>query len=504
MGIQKNRNTEKEGIQLNTFMAEDFLLETETAKQLYEQVEKQPIFDFHNHLSAQEIYEDKGYQTITEVWLYGDHYKWRAMRAMGISEELITGPASDRERFDAWAATVPNLIGNPLYHWTHLELKRYFGCDLTVCPEYADAIWDLTKEKLENGLTARKLLELQRVEVVGTTDDPADTLKWHQKLKEEGYPIQVCPTFRPDRALGIEKPDFPEYITKLEEAAGQRVTDFTGLVEVLEGRLDFFKELGCVASDHSLERWIFSPMFREGAKFGESAKSGQAGKPGEASWAAQVFRRRLEGEALNEEEIGCYRSALLLELGRLYAKKGIVMQLHIGAVRNQSERLYRRLGADIGCDGMDDQSVARELTAFLSALDQENLLPKTVLYGLNPQMNEMLAVLAGSFGGAGVRCKVQLGPAWWFSDHKKGMEEQLECFANVSALSGFIGMTTDSRSFLSFTRHEYFRRIFCNLVGAWVERGEYPGKTPSEQARLTELVKGVCGENARAFFQRER
>ena len=475
---------------MNKFMAEDFLLETETAKRLFEQVKEQPIFDFHNHLSAQEIYEDKQYHNITEVWLYGDHYKWRAMRAMGILEDRITGSASDRERFDAWVSTVPHLIGNPLYHWTHLELKRYFDCDLTVCPEHADAIWEWTKQKLEQGLTARKLLEMQRVELVGTTDDPADDLHWHRKLQEEGYPIEVCPTFRPDRALGIEKPDFPDYIAKLGQTAEKAITGFAGLVEVLKERLGFFRSLGCMAADHSLERWIFSPLTEDGKMVSDGSER-----------LEQIWKRRLAGELLSEEEIGGYRSALLLELGRMYAEKGIVMQLHIGAVRNQSERLYQRLGADIGCDGMDDRSVARELTALLSALDQEEALPKTVLYGLNPQMNEMLAVLAGSFGGSGVRCKVQLGPAWWFCDHKKGMEEQMECFASVSMLSGFIGMTTDSRSFLSFTRHEYFRRIFCNLIGKWVEHGEYPGETLKEQAWLTELVKGVCGENAKKFLK---
>ena len=464
---------------MKTFMDENFLLETETARMLYAKAKEMPIFDFHNHLSAKEIYEDKSYQNITEVWLYGDHYKWRGMRACGTPEELVTGPASDRDRFDAWMKTVPQLIGNPLYHWTHLELKRYFGCDLVACPENADAIWELTGKKLrEEGLTARKLLEMQNVELLGTTDDPADDLCWHQKLREENYTIRVLPTFRPDRALGIDKADFVEYMDKLGEAAGRKIATFDDLTEVLEERLMFFKSQGCVASDHSIEKWAFDQNVLNGVDLNA------------------LYTKRLAGEMLTDEEVGLFRSALLLKLGRVYAREGIVMQLHVGAIRNQSARMFAKLGADVGCDGMDDRSYARELTALLSALDETSELPKIVLYGLNPSMNEFLAILCGSYAQAGIRNKVQLGSAWWFCDHKKGMEDQMECFASESVLAGFVGMTTDSRSFLSFTRHEYFRRILCNLVGKWVEAGEYP----YDEAFLVKLVEDISCRNAREFF----
>lgn len=460
-------------------MGEDFLLGTETAKALYAQVKELPIFDFHNHLSAEEIYRDREFHNLTEAWLQGDHYKWRAMRAMGISEEKITGGASDREKFNAWAETMPHLIGNPLYHWTHMELRRYFGCDLILNPENADAIWEQTEAVMGEGkISTRKLLAADKVMMAGTTDDPADDLFYHRKLREENMGVRVCPTFRPDRSLGIEKDDFADYMEKLGEAAGKKIDSFAELLEVLKERLVFFCETGCLASDHSLERWIY--------------------RKADVAQAEAVFQKKMRGETLSDGEIGSYRSVLLTELAKMYAEKGVVMQLHIGAVRNQSARMLRLFGADAGCDGIDDRICARELTELFSGLDAEDQLPKTVLFGLNPCMNEMLAVLAGSYCREGAPCKVQIAPAWWFCDNKKGMEDQLTCFANLSQLGGFIGMTTDSRSFLSFSRHEYFRRILCNWIGNLVENGEYP----NEEKALWEIAGGICCYNAEKFFSR--
>lgn len=465
---------------MKPFLDEDFLLETETGKRLYhEYAEYLPIIDFHNHLNPKEIYEDRCYDNLTQVWLGGDHYKWRIMRAMGISEELITGNGDEYQRFLAWAETIQNAIGNPLYHWTHLELLRYFGIHTPLTPDSAGKIWREANEKLRKPeYSVRGLLRMQKAEVLCTTDDPTDTLEYHKKLKEEGFEIAVLPTFRPEKAIGIEKEGFADYMKKLGDSCGMELETATDILAALEKRLDYFVEAGCRVSDHSLENSFYLPASEEEV--------------------TGIYRKRLAGDVLSESECAKYHGFLLTGLGRAYAKRGLVMQLHIGALRNNSTRLFKGLGPDVGVDGMGDFCYAPQLSALLDAMDKTNELPKTVLYYLNPKDVEMLAAMAGCFQGneSGIKGKIQLGSAWWFGDHKPGMERQMEVLANIGMLSTFIGMLTDSRSFLSFPRHEYFRRILCNLIGKWVENGEYP----ADEKFLGTLVENICVKNAREYF----
>lgn len=466
---------------MKKFMDDDFLLHTDTAKKLFhEAAESSPIIDFHNHLDPQEIYEDKCFDNIAEVWLGGDHYKWRAMRANGISEHLITGNGDPYEKFLAWADTVQNAIGNPLYHWTHLELQRYFGIEETLSPATAKEIWETCNKKLKTkAFSVRNLLRMQRVKLLCTTDDPADPLEWHRKLKEEEPGFQVLPTFRPEKALGIEKPDFSEYIERLSDVSGVSIKRIGDLLKALLLRLDHFCKAGCVVTDHSLENDFYIPATEQEID--------------------EILSKRLEGKSTTDVENGKYRGYLLQELGRAYAERGLVMQLHIGAIRNNSSRFYKRLGADAGFDGMNDFNYAPMLSALLDQMDKEDLLPKMILYCLNPKDLEMLSVLAGNFQSNedGIRGKIQVGSAWWFLDHKTGMEHQLTALSDTGLLSTFVGMLTDSRSFLSFPRHEYFRRILCNKIADWVENGEYP----ADMEHLKKMVRDICTENAIRFFK---
>ena len=466
---------------MKDFLNRDFLLETETAKMLYhDHAAKMPIIDFHNHLNPKEIYEDKCYDNLAQVWLGGDHYKWRAMRAWGVPEELVTGDADGYEKFTAWADTVQNAIGNPLYHWTHLELQRYFNIQTPLSKDSAEQIWWEANEKLKTpGYSVRNLLRMQNVEVLCTTDDPADTLEYHKKLKEEGFEIQVLPTFRPEKAIGIEKDGFAEYIEKLGASCGRELKNAADVMEALLKRLDHFVEAGCRVSDHSLENSFYLPASEEEVN--------------------GIYQKRLSGSVLTEEECAKYHGFLLTGLGRAYAKRGLVMQLHIGALRNNSGRIYRQLGPDAGVDGLNDFNYAPQLSALLNEMDKTGELPKTVLYYLNPKDAEMLAVMAECFqsNSTGIKGKVQLGSAWWFCDRKPGMERQLEALANVGMISTFIGMLTDSRSFLSFPRHEYFRRILCNVIGKWVENGEYP----DDCEYLGSMVENICYNNAKTYFK---
>ena len=466
---------------MKEFMNDDFLLKTQTAKKLYHQyAKKMPIIDFHNHLNPEEILEDKGYANLAEVWLLGDHYKWRAMRAYGISEELITGKKRGTfEQFLAWAETVQNAFGNPLYHWTHLELKRYFGIDKPLSPDTAKEIWDACNEKLQKKeYSIRNLLKMQGVEVLCTTDDPADDLKAHEKLKESGFEIQVLPTFRPEKAIGIEKEGFLKYISRLEAVLGRKLDTADKVLEGLLERLSYFVAKGCRVTDHSLENSFYVPASLEEVN--------------------TVYEKRRRGETLSERECAMYHGYFLKELGKAYAKEGLVMQLHIGALRNNSARMFRRLGPDTGLDSLNDFNYAPELSALLSAMDEKDELPKTILYYLNPKDVEMLAAMAGDFQAneSGIKGKVQLGTAWWFCDHKSGMEQQMEALASVGLLSTFVGMLTDSRSFLSFPRHEYFRRILCNKIGMAVDAGEYP----EDMKYLGKMVENICYGNAKAYF----
>ena len=462
------------------FINDNFILRNETARKLYhEHAEKLPIIDFHNHLNPQEIYEDKTYENLTEVWLGGDHYKWRAMRANGVSEKLITGSGDDYDKYLAYADTIESAFGNPLYHWTHLELKRYFDIDETLDSESAEEIWNKTSEKLKDpDFTVQNLLRKQKVEVLCTTDDPADDLIWHKKIKESVNDIKVIPSFRPGNAIDIEKDSFVAYMKRLGEAAGIEITCFDDLLRALSIRLEYFMEMGCRVTDHSLE----CDFYRQTDRLEID----------------RIFRKKLAGEEISLEEAASYRGGLVTQLGMIYHDKGLVMQLHIGALRNTSERMFEKIGADTGYDCLNDFNYAVQLAGLLNEMDKEDRLPRTILYALNPKDMPMLAAMAGNFQGNEecIKSKVQLGSAWWFQDHMNGMRNQLEALSDVGLLSGFIGMLTDSRSFLSFPRHEYFRRILCDMVGEKVEAGEFP----ADMNLLGNMIEDICYYNAKRYF----
>ncbi|SDM23527.1 glucuronate isomerase [Sediminibacillus halophilus] len=441
---------------MKPFMDEDFLLETETAKQLYHDYAKSmPIFDYHCHLTAQEIAEDKRFSSITELWLGGDHYKWRVLRANGVPETHVTGAASDREKFDKWAETVPHLIGNPLYHWTHLELKRCFGVTEPLSPQTADRIWEACNRKIQSdSFSARGIISSFNVKGLCTTDDPVDSLAYHKQIREDTtIDCKVLPTFRPDGALKIENSGFKKWVNQLEASSGVSIARYQDFLKALRKRVDYFHEAGCRLSDHGLD----SPFFLEVTE----EKSGQ------------IFKRALNNEQIDEKETVQFRTAVLIQLGRMYAEKGWAMQLHIGGLRNNNQRMEGEIGPNTGFDSIADFTYASDLSNFLNELDKTESLPKTILYNLNPRDNYMIASMAGNFHGD-VPGKVQFGTAWWFNDHIEGMENQMKTLANVGVFSRFIGMLTDSRSLLSYTRHEYFRRILTNLIGKWVENGELP------------------------------
>ena len=458
---------------MKSFMDKNFLLSTETAEHLYHDFAAElPIIDYHCHLNPQEIFEDRQFENITQVWLGGDHYKWRLMRSAGVDERFITGDASDREKFQKWAETLGLAVGNPLYHWSHLELRSYFGYQGALNGDTAEEVWQLCNEKLK-GLSARKLIVNSNVKALCTTDDPADKLEWHKKIAgDESFGVKVLPSFRPDKALSIEKQDYVNYLSRLGE-----IKSFEQLAAVLKERLAFFVSLGCRVSDHGLESVPFAP-----------AAAGEV---------EAIFQKRLNGELPTEHEQKQFKTALLLELGREYHRLGVVMQLHFGVIRDVSRRVFRALGPDAGVDSIGDQPSIKELAAFLGALDDTGELPKTILYSLNPNDNAALVTVMGAFQTGEAVGKVQHGSAWWFNDHKTGMIEQLTTLAADGYLAGFVGMLTDSRSFLSYARHEYFRRILCELIGSWVENGEYP----NDEKALRTIVEGVCVKNAERYFE---
>ena len=457
---------------MKNFMDRDFLLSTETAKHLYHDFAAElPIIDFHCHLNPQEIYEDRQFENITQVWLGGDHYKWRLMRSAGVDEQFITGGASDREKFQKWAETLGLAVGNPLYHWSHLELRNYFGYPGALNGDTAEEVWQLCNEKLKE-LSARKLIVNSKVKALCTTDDPADTLEWHKKIAEDkSFGVNVLPSYRPDKALGIEKQDYVNYLSRLGE-----IKSFGQLAAVLKERLAFFVSLGCRVSDHGMEGVPYAPAT--------------------ADEVEAIFRKRLAGEIPTECEQKQFKTALLLELGREYHRLGVVMQLHFGVIRDNSRRVFRALGPDAGIDSIGDAPSIKELAAFLGALDDTGELPKTILYSLNPNDNAALVTVMGAFQTGEAVGKVQHGSAWWFNDHKQGMIDQLTTLAADGYLAGFVGMLTDSRSFLSYARHEYFRRILCELLGSWVENGEYP----NDEKALRTIVEGICVKNAEQYF----
>ncbi len=465
---------------MKPFMDEDFLLSNETAKTLYhDYAEKMPIVDYHCHINPAEIAQNKQFENITEVWLGGDHYKWRVVRANGYPEKYVTGTeTSDYEKFKAWAATLPKAIGNPLYHWTHLELKRYFGIDTPLNEQTADEIWETCNQKLQTPkLSVRGIIDNSNVKVICTTDDPADSLIYHQQIKDDpSCKVKVYPAYRPDKAVNIRKPDFTDYIQTLSKAAGMPINSFPELCEALKNRLEFFVSMGCKASDHGVDRVVCEPASTEEIE--------------------RIFQKRLSGEIPTQLEADQYQTALLLFLGKEYHRLDVVMQIHYGVARNTNTVMFEKLGPDTGFDTISPDNGSVGLIRFLDALYQNSTLPKTILYSLNPKDNELIGSAIGCFQNEDAVGKIQHGSAWWFNDNKLGMEKQLTDLANLSLLGNFVGMLTDSRSFLSYTRHEYFRRILCNLIGTWVENGEYPNDIPA----LGQMVQDISYNNTMRYF----
>ena len=463
---------------MKKFMDKDFLLSTETARHLFhDYAEGLPIIDYHCHLSPQEIAEDAKFENITQVWLGGDHYKWRQMRSNGVDEKYITGDGSDREKFQAWAETLPKLIGNPLYHWSHLELRRYFGYEGYLNGDTAEEVWNLCNAKLQDdSMTVRNIIKQSGVTLICTTDDPVDSLEWHKKIAEDPtFDVQVLPAWRPDKAMNVEKPTYAEYIAQLSKVSGVEVKDFASLKEALKNRMAFFASMGCCVSDHALEYVMYAPAT-------------------DAEVDA-ILQKGLRGEAISKEEELKYKTAYMLFVAREYVKMGWVMQIHYGCKRDNNAYMFEQLGPDTGYDCINNYAPSAQMADFLNALSATNDIPKTILYSLNPNDNASIGSIIGCFQGD-IPGKIQQGSAWWFNDHKIGMTEQMASLANLGCLGNFVGMLTDSRSFLSYTRHEYFRRILCELIGGWVENGEYP----ADMKALETIIKGICYNNAVKYF----
>lgn len=461
---------------MKKFMQSDFLLKNETAVRLFEQAKDIPILDYHCHIDPEEIYNDRKFETITQVWLGGDHYKWKQMRGNGIEEKYITGDGDDYEKFHAWAVTLEKLIGNPLYHWSHLELQRYFDIYEPLTGKNSREIYDKCNLKLKE-LSARKIIELSKVTLICTTDDPIDDLRFHRLIKEDkSFQTQVLPCFRPDKALNIESPLYLDYISRLSEVSEIRIESYSDLVNVLKSRIRYFFKFGCKAGDHAL-RYV---MCVEKSRAEVEA----------------IFAKRCNQEVLSVEEELAFKTALLKELAAEYTELGWVMQIHYGCQRNVNTRMFEELGADTGFDAIDNNTPVADLARFLDLLHKDGVLPRTILYSLNPADNTAIVTVMNCFMDGKIIGKMQHGSAWWFNDNKQGMIEQMTSLANVGNLGNFIGMLTDSRSFLSYTRHEYFRRILCNLIGEWVENGEYP----DDFEALNKLVSDISYYNAVRYF----
>lgn len=462
-----------------SFITDDFLLHNDFAKKLYHDFAKtQPIYDYHSHLSPKDIAEDRQFENITQLWIEGDHYKWRAMRANGIDERYITGDASDFEKFQKYAETLPNTLRNPLYHWTHLELQRYFEITELLNAESAQKIYDTCNELLKKpAYSVRNLLHKMNVKMVGTTDDPTDDLQYHKQLLDEGFTISVLPTFRPDKATEIEKGDvFVLWIKKLERVISFRIQYFNDLVKALQKRHDFFHEMGCRISDHGH------------ASFYNAAYTDLE--------INLIFEKGMQSEPLTSLEIEKYKSALLFEIAVMNHKKSWVQQFHVGAIRNNNSKMMNLIGPDQGFDSIGDLTMAQSMSGFFDKLNSNDALTKTIVYNLNPRDNEMMASMAANFNDGSIPGKMQYGAAWWFLDQKDGMQKQLDVLSNFGLLSRFVGMLTDSRSFLSFPRHEYFRRILCNVLGEEMEKAELP----NDMNLIGDLVQKICSENAVQYF----
>lgn len=465
---------------MKPFIHDDFLLQTATARDLYHAFAKaEPIFDYHCHLPQKLIADNHQFADLSEIWLGGDHYKWRAMRTNGVQERVCTGDATPREKFDAWCAAVPHTLGNPLYHWSHLELKRYFGIDEIINPKSADAIWKTANEKLA-GMRVHDILAANKVAVICTTDDPADSLADHERIKKLGIKTRVYPTFRPDKALGVNAPvAFNAWLERLGGEAKMPVKTFDDLLNALKKRHDDFHAVGCRLSDHGMEQALSEPCTH--------------------AEAAAIFDAARAGKAANATDWAKFGSYLMLEFGRWDAAKGWTKQLHLGAMRNNNARLLKQLGPDTGFDSIGDFPQARALSRYLDALDSTGELPRTVLYNLNPADNYVFATMIGNFQDGSVAGKIQFGSGWWFLDQKEAMEWQMNALMNLGLISRFVGMLTDSRSFLSYTRHEYFRRVLCNLLGNMVESGAIP----NDRELVGGMVKNICFANARGYFRLE-
>ncbi|MFR4440598.1 MAG: glucuronate isomerase [Hungatella sp.] len=464
---------------MKAFMDKDFLLSTETAQTLYhEYAAKMPVLDYHCHINPQEIAENRKFDNITQVWLGGDHYKWRQMRSNGVEEKYITGDATDREKFQKWAETLPKLIGNPLYHWSHLELQKYFGYTGHLNGETAEEVWNLCNEKLhQDSMSVRNIIKQSDVTLICTTDDPVDTLEWHQKIAaDDTFDVQVLPAWRPDKAMNVEKPAYADYISQLSAVSGVEIKDFSSLKDALKKRMAYFAENGCSVSDHALEYVMYVPA--------------------DDAELDAIIAKSLAGQTITKEEELKYKTAFMLFVAKEYNRLNWVMQLHYGCKRDNNAYMFQQLGADTGFDCINNYAPSAQMADFLNALSATNEIPKTIIYSLNPTDNASIGTIIGCFQGSGVAGRIQQGSAWWFNDHKTGMTDQMISLANLGCLGNFVGMLTDSRSFLSYTRHDYFRRIMCELIGGWVDNGEYP----ADMAALKEIVEGISYNNAVKYF----
>lgn len=468
---------------MKAFMDKDFLLDTETAKTLYhEHAEKMPIIDYHCHLQPKEIYEDKKFRNLAEVWLgagdrYGDHYKWRALRARGYAEDSISGPDDDYKKYMQFVESMPYFVGNPLYHWSHLEMRRYFGIDEIINKENAKVIWDKANKVLEK-LTAREMMYKFNVRTVCTTDDPVDSLEWHKKMNADPtLKVTVRPAFRPDKAINVELSWFASWVNQLSSVVGKPIKSLQHLCDALSERIKFFDEMGSKLSDHALDTVCYAP-----ATYAEANK---------------IFLKGMKGGEISVEEQDKYKGYVLVFLSKEYAKYGWVQQYHIGALRNNSKSMLEKIGPDTGFDAIEDSVYMEKLSALLGELDKDGNMPKTILYCLNPRDNYALTVLAGCFQKEGVKGRVQVGTAWWFLDQQDGMRRNLETLMQVGLVANSVGMLTDSRSFLAYPRHEYYRRILCQMLGRLVESGQYPAE---ELPRLGQIVEDICYNNAAEYF----
>ena len=465
---------------MEKFMSENFMLSSDTAKLLYHTyAASMPIIDYHCHINPREIAENRKFNNISEVWLGGDHYKWRAMRSNGIEEKYITGDASDYDKFKAWASTLPRLIGNPLYHWSHLELKAYFGYEGVLNENTCDEVWALCNEKLsEDSMSVRGIIERSNVRVICTTDDPIDSLEYHKRLAEDkSFKTKVLPAWRPDKGVNIDKNGFAEYIAKLSASSGIEINSYVSLTKAYINRLDFFSSMGCAASDHGLDYIVCRKDYTEND-------------------LDRILSDALSGKKVSRDDAERYKSALLLFFGREYAKRGWVMQLHYGVIRDNNTTMFKKLGPDTGFDAIANTNSIPALAELLDSMNRSDELPKTIIYSINPAENTPIVTVMGCFQGPNVRGKLQHGSAWWFNDTNIGMRAQMKELAACGVLGNFIGMLTDSRSFLSYTRHEYFRRILCDIIGEWVEGGEYP----DDIEYLGSLVQDISYNNTKNYF----